>query len=269
MPRLLPLLLSLWLAPLGGAEPRAPLPPELLEDEHLREELGVNALTTPSIRKLFEELEALAPLPYARLRPEIPESVPADRLLIALQLGRMVADGFLVVQEEKLQDLEPLSRSILKFSKALGAGDRVKANAKSIIENAALGNTGSLKESLAKAQMDVEREMLELRDVDLAHLIALGGWVRAVVITGEAVLTDFQPEKAALLTRPDLVEYFLQRLEEFAPYLGEHATLDALRKEISTLRSQVDLPDIRPVQAAEVQAILATAKRMDGLLLGE
>ena len=40
------------------------IPDELLEDEHVREEFGVNKFTTPSIKKIFEDLQKLRPLPY-------------------------------------------------------------------------------------------------------------------------------------------------------------------------------------------------------------
>ena len=41
------------------------IPKELLEDEHFLEEFGVNNMTTPSIRKIFFELEALGEIDQA------------------------------------------------------------------------------------------------------------------------------------------------------------------------------------------------------------
>jgi len=40
------------------------VPEELLGNEHLREEFGVNEFTTPSIKKIFDQLDALGTLPY-------------------------------------------------------------------------------------------------------------------------------------------------------------------------------------------------------------
>ena len=41
------------------------VPEDLIGDEHVREEFGVNKFTTPSIKKLFEQLDDLGDLPYA------------------------------------------------------------------------------------------------------------------------------------------------------------------------------------------------------------
>ena len=44
------------------------VPEDLIGDEHVREEFGVNRFTTPSIKKLFEQLDELGELPYAELK---------------------------------------------------------------------------------------------------------------------------------------------------------------------------------------------------------
>ena len=44
------------------------VPEDLIGDEHVREEFGVNKFTTPSIKKLFEQLDDLGELPYAELK---------------------------------------------------------------------------------------------------------------------------------------------------------------------------------------------------------
>ena len=59
------------------------VPEDLIGDEHVREEFGVNRFTTPSIKKLFEQLDKLGELPYAELKRELPKSIPRDRTLVA------------------------------------------------------------------------------------------------------------------------------------------------------------------------------------------
>ena len=48
-------------------------PEDLLDDEHVREELAVNDFTAPSISKVFDSLQALAPLPTDGIERKIPE----------------------------------------------------------------------------------------------------------------------------------------------------------------------------------------------------
>ena len=96
------------------------IPDELLEDEHLREEMGVNQFTTPSIRRIFEDLRALRPLPYEELKRPLPGQTPVDRTRLALTVGVLMADGFFAVEAEQFFDLEPVGRALLTHAKALG-----------------------------------------------------------------------------------------------------------------------------------------------------
>ena len=181
------------------------VPDDLLEDEHLREEYGVNRFTTPSIRKIFAQLEALGSLPYEKLKRPLPTATSSDRSLVALSLGVLIGDGFLSVQTEKISDLEDTGRAVLKHAKALGAGARVTEHAKSLLENSALGDWKTLRDDLAGTQKDVESDMVLLRDMEMAHLISLGGWLRGLQIASGTASDPFSPERAGLLARADLL----------------------------------------------------------------
>ncbi|NOY00934.1 MAG: hypothetical protein GXP30_14585, partial [Verrucomicrobia bacterium] len=97
------------------------IPEDLLQDAHVREEFGVNKFTAPSIKKIFEDLETLGDLPYEKLKRPIPGSPPTNRTRLALELGGLIADGFLVVEAEKLLDLEAVGRALWKRAKILSA----------------------------------------------------------------------------------------------------------------------------------------------------
>ena len=118
------------------------VPEDIIGDEHVREEFGVNRFTTPSIKKLFEQLDELGELPYAELKREIPKTIPRERTLVALGLGTLISDGFLVVQSEEIEELENIGRAVLKQAQVLGAGKRVTKYTKSILENSVLGKSG-------------------------------------------------------------------------------------------------------------------------------
>ena len=130
------------------------VPDDLLEDEHMREEYGVNQFTTPSIRKIFGQLDKLGGLPYEKLRREIPKAISTDRTRVALALGLLIGDGFLSVQTEKVDDLETVGRAVLRHAKVLSAGARVTEHAKSLLENGALGDWKGLRDDLAATQKD-------------------------------------------------------------------------------------------------------------------
>ena len=211
------------------------VPEDLIGDEHVREEFGVNRFTTPSIKKLFEQLDELGELPYAELKREIPKTIPRERTLVALGLGTLISDGFLVVQSEEIEELENIGRAVLKQAQVLGAGKRVTKYTKSILENSVLGKWDKLKEELSKTQADVEAEMVMLRDVDIANLVALGGWIRAFEIAAVTTEKNYSNEKAVKLARTDLIAYFVETLQGLEPKLRERAHLIQINKDLESL----------------------------------
>ena len=211
------------------------VPEDLIGDEHVREEFGVNRFTTPSIKKLFEQLDELGELPYAELKREIPKTIPRERTLVALGLGTLISDGFLVVQSEEIEELENIGRAVLKQAQVLGAGKRVTKYTKSILENSVLGKWDKLKEELSKTQADVEAEMVMLRDVDIANLVALGGWIRAFEIAAVTTQKNYSNDKAVKLARTDLIAYFVETLQGLEPKLRERAHLIQINKDLESL----------------------------------
>ncbi len=247
------------------------IPEDLIGDEHVREEFGINHFTTPSIKKLFEDLDDFGALPYERLKREIPKKIPRDRSLVALGLGNLIAEGFLIVQAEELSEIETIGRAVLKQAKVLGAGVRVTRHTKSILENSVLGKWDTLKSELAKTQADVEAEMVLLRDVDIAHLVALGGWLRSFEVATITVAESYTEKKAKKLTRTDLLAYFLETLQGLEPKLRQKTHILQLTAGIEEILADLGGYDPAPGQkittaAPSKQKTLALAQKINNLL---
>lgn len=228
------------------------IPEALIGDEHLREEFGVNDFTTPSIRRIFDQLDALGTLPYDKLKRPIPVKAPSDRLLLSLGLGMLIGDGFLIVQCEKVEEMEPLGRSVLRYAKALGAGMRISTHSQSLLENSLKGDWDALRTELAATQADVEAEMVLLRDIEVAHLISLGGWLRAFEISTETVAANYSEEKSRSLSRADIVEYFMASLGNLHPSLQQTSYIKDLQEGLRALYPLLDVPEGKAFTKAEV-----------------
>jgi hypothetical protein len=231
------------------------IPEELLEDEHLREEMGVNDFTAPSIRKIFDDLKRMRPLPYDELKRPLPEQTPQDRTKLALTVGLLLADGFFAVEAEQFFDLEPIGRVLLNHSKVLGSGTRISSHMKSVLEKGAKGEWDALKEELVRTQKDVEKEMVLIRDVDAANLISLAGWLRAFEIGCAASLNPYDPAKAATLARPEVVEYFALNLETLEPRIQKNKLVAQIRASLLTIQEKTKVPDQEIISEAEVLAL--------------
>ncbi|MBT7983177.1 MAG: hypothetical protein HN584_11470 [Akkermansiaceae bacterium] len=229
----------LLILPLSTILSAQEVPEDLVGDEHVREEFGVNRFTTPSIKKLFEQLDELGDLPYAQLKREIPKTISRDRSLVALGLGTLISDGFLIVQSEQIEELEDIGRAVLKQAQVLGAGKRVTKYTKSILESSVLGKWDKLKEELSKTQADVEAEMVMLRDVDIANLVALGGWLRALEIAAVTTSINYSEAKASKLSRTDVTAYFLETLQGLEPKLRQRVHIVNLTKELKILLAEM------------------------------
>lgn len=265
-PRFIPLLLAAaalaWAAPVSAqknsgkkqaSEPE--VPEDLLQDEHVREEFGVNDFTAPSIKKLFGDLAKLGPLPYEKLRRDLPKDTPKDRAQVALSLGMLIADGFLMVTTEKISEFEQVGRGVLKHAKVLGAGDRISRHTKAIIENSVGGDWDTLKDELSRTQADVEAEMVLLRDQEIAHLISLGGWVRGLQISSTSALDPFTPNKAKTLARPDLIEYFQYGLDDLPAKIRDRDPVKSIRASLTTFHDILNKPEGTALTQEDVEKL--------------
>ncbi len=222
---------------------RVEIPKDLIDDEHVREELGVNEFTAPSISKLFDTLQFLMPLPIAEVERQMPPRMPMDRADLAIELGFLIADGFLIVQAEQLEKVQDLANDLTRYGKALGAGDRVNRHAAGLLESAKEKNVGQLKKELAATQHDVEVELVTLRDADLALLISLGGWIRALEVSTVAVDKQFSVERAVKVMREDIADYYADTVTGLEPKISERPSYLAMRDLLSALRTEMTLPD--------------------------
>lgn len=239
-----------------------PIPEDFLGDEHIREEFGINEWTTPSIGKIFDIMGGLGTLSFDELKRKVPDKPPGDRVAVSLGLGALIADGFLVVQCEKVEAMEDVGRAMIKYAKALGAGSRMNRHTQSLLENSVQGDWASLRVELAKTQADVEGEMLQLRDVEIAHLISLGGWLRGFEISTDAVKASYTEEKSRQLGRRDIVEYYAASLETVNPDLVEKEPLKSLRAGLAELLPLVDVPEGKALTVEEVAQLNKVAKKM-------
>ena len=230
--------------------PRPTIPDDLIDDPHVREELGVNEFTAPSIKRIFDDLDNLAPLHADELAHEMPKRMPLNRADLAMEIGFLIAEGFIAVQAGHMQKIENLAKELSRYSRALGAGERVNRHAASLLENARENNVEALKKELTATQRDVETDLIHLRDVDLAHLISLGGWIRALEVSSYAVEKNYEGS-----------------IEALDPRVSDRDDLRQMRMIIADLRTTMLLSaDAEPTEKG-VQEIAAAARKLASLAL--
>ncbi|MFI3243385.1 MAG: hypothetical protein R3Y56_03935 [Akkermansia sp.] len=240
-----------------------------LDDNHINQELGVNIYTAPSISKIFNQLEGLPSIPDEYVLRKRPEILPTDSGALALEMGFLLADGFIAVRSGRMNDIKPIAMDLSRYGKAMGVGERMNAHSASLLEQAEKGLLDQFKATLAATQNDVNAELIALRDPDQAHLIALGGWVRALTAAAAAINTQFDAEKAQALFYADAPSYFSETLGYLNPQTASKlkvAEMQAILKQLTTL---MDLPEGEAPSAEKCRQILDCGKKLSELAIGK
>lgn len=258
----LPVALGLCLAAAAPAQ-KVPASPAQADIEHIREELGVNEFTAPSIELVFQELSYLKPIPFETVWRDIPDATPQSRARLALAAGAVIADGFLAVTAEKQSRLEPVGRNLLRLAKGLGVGEHVTKHSRSILEKAARKNWGDVKKELVRAQAEVEVAMMGLKDEEIAHLVALGGWLRGLEITAGIVAEDYSPERARRLVQPELMDYFIERVDSLNPNFKKTKLGEQLSSNLKEAKAITAKPVNTPIELTEVKRVQELARELN------
>ena len=232
----------------------AGVPPDLVDDPHVREEMGVNIYTAPSLGKIIEDLSFLRPavLPNTFDKARL-EANYSNRFQLALNFGSHIADGLIMAENEVPEGYNDLGRALLKQARALGVDEEMLRRSQSVRDLAEKKKWNALRKELVGAQHEVEAGLVRLRDEEIAHFIALGGWLRGLVASTAAVQADYSPQRAAKLLRPDLLDYFVERLDE-SGLAGKRGTplLQRIAQDLKSMEAllrsglqQSDLPRLK------------------------
>jgi len=247
--------ISLVIAVAGLALPalHAEDAPAPVLDDYAREELGVNELTTPSIQRLFADLEAFRPVPIALISDTDFDRVYNNRFQTSLNFGALICDGFFAVVAEQKPLIQNVGRSLLRQAKSLAVGQRLSSHASSLLELGQRGDWAALKLELIKTQSDVEQAMIELRDEEMAHMVSLGGWLRGLEISTVVTAENYTPQRASGLMKLETMDYFLDRMQTLNPRIKNSEVVTGITSRLQTIRAIMAESDGRPPTQSQVE----------------
>jgi hypothetical protein len=208
-------------------------------DDHMREELGVNPITTPSIQDILKQLELFRPVPLELIDSANREATFNNRLQTAMHFGSLVADGFMLTLAERPKDVQDVGKALIRQARALGVGERLTKRSKSLLEYSDKGDWLGMRQELIRTQQDVETSMLELRDEEMAHMISLGGWLRGFQLGANSTVAAYTPGKAKVLGNAEILEYFLDRLSTLHPRLKKTEFVKALTERLMGILNMI------------------------------
>lgn len=241
----------------------------LLDDSHSNQELGINVYTAPSISKIFAQLDNLPSIPEEYVLRNRPEKLPMEVGSLALEMGYLLADGFIAVRSGHMNDVKPIALDLTRYGKAIGVGEKMNVHSASLLEHAEKGQLQEFKRILSNTQCDVNSELAALRDPDLAHLLALGGWIRALDAAAAAISSHFDAEQAAVIFYPDAPAYFDEILEGLNPRTARRLRVSEMRAHMRALTEVMELAPGAAPTPEKVQQIQGIVGRISTLVVGK
>lgn len=241
----------------------------MLDENRSNVELGINVYTAPSITKIFDQLDNLPAIPEEYVLRRRPEKLPTHAGTLAMEMGFLMADGFIAARSGHMNDIKPIALELSRYGNALGVGNRMNTYSASLLEHAEKGQLEEFKRILASTQSDVNAELTSLRDPDLSHLIALGGWIRALEASAAALNHSFDPEKAMAIFYPDAPEYFGEILMGISPRTARRMPINEMCALLRVLTEQMTLQADEVPTVEKIQALLDKVKVLSSLAGGK
>ena len=253
-PRLLLFLLAMFFGLQAGAA--------VLPKDDLSQAVKLDSLTIPTVGELFAALNKVAkPNWQQQYRKPIPTAY-TSRPQIALNLGGLIADGYIAVQAEDSQQVKNIGKDIVALAKTLGVSENVLRRGKCISDFAENNEWNALKEELEATQNEVKQSMEEQHDEELITLVTLGGWIRGTDVVSAWIAENYQPSAAKLLRQPAVAAFLIDKLQR----LPEKAKNDPLIHDVETkllnLEKLLAFPADKPPSLEGVKTLNATTHEL-------
>ena len=234
-----------------------------LSPEQLAKAIKIDSLTIPTPGELFAALEKPGKPDWAgQYRTPIPMTY-RNRAQIALNLGGLIADGFIAVEAQDSQQVKNIGTDIIKLAKALGVSENVLSRGNSINEFAENSEWDALHEELEATQNEVKTSMQSHQDQDLVILVSLGGWIRGTQAVSAAVIKNYDEQSARVLRQPAVVSFIHSKVNDISQELRNEPLVKSVNEQLANLEKLVAFQSPKPALDEVKKLNDAVTKLMD------
>ena len=223
-----------------------------LPAEQLAKAVRSDSISIPTPGELFAALAKPGkPNWSGQFRGPLPTTY-RNRAQIALNLGGLIADGFIAVEAQDSQQVKNIGTDIIKMAKALGVSENILSRGNSINEFAENNEWDALQEELEATQNEVKTSMQTHRDQDLVILVSLGGWIRGTQVVSATVLQNYDERAAKVLRQPALVNLIRAKINDVSPDMRDDPLVKQVSQQLANIEKLVSFP---PSQAPSVEEV--------------
>ena len=237
------------LAAAGAAEP------DHLTADQMAKAVKSDSISIPTPGELFVALGKSAKINWSgQYRGPMPVTY-SNRAQIALNLGGLIADGFIAVEAKDSQQVKNIGSDIIKLAKALGVSEKLLSRGSTINEFAENSEWDTLQEELEATQNEVKAAMQSHADQDLVILVTLGGWIRGTQVVTAAIVQNYDDRGARVLRQPALVRLMQSKISEISPELRGEPLVKDVTQQLGEIEKLVSFPPDKPPTADEVRKV--------------
>ncbi|MEZ5303237.1 MAG: hypothetical protein R3F11_21740 [Verrucomicrobiales bacterium] len=211
---------------------------EVLSIQEVEAELGAISMPTPG--EYFAALRHhVSPRWRRHYRGSISEP-QTDRQKVALELGGMFADGFLILEAKDGQGIANIARDLRSHATILGAGERFGPVCGDAFQSGRGRALEVVRRDLERSQLVLAEFLRAQRDEKLVALIQVGLWLRTFQI-GTEVLAENQeegsehPKPTLCVGSPALLERLAMLMEKIPAVEGEAECVKDVRADVENL----------------------------------
>src|SRR5438445_601292 len=233
-----------------------------LPADQLEKAARSDSISIPTPGELFAALGKAGKTNWSgQYRGPIPVTY-RNRAQIALNLGGLIADGFIAVEAKDGQQVKNIGSDIIKLAKALGVSEKLLGRGSSINEFAEHNEWDTLQEELEATQNEVKSSMQSHADQDLVILVTLGGWIRGTQVVTAAIVKDYSEGTARVLRQPALVHFMQSKINEISPELRGEPLVKDVSEQLGEIEKLVSFPPTKAPPVDEVRKINQAVSKM-------
>jgi hypothetical protein len=226
-----------------------------LSSDQMAKAVRTDSISVPTPGELFAALGKTGKINWsAQYRGPIPMTF-SNRAQIALNLGGLIADGFIAVEAKDGQQVKNIGSDIMKLGKALGVSEQLLSRGNSINEFAEHNEWDTLQEELEATQNEVKSSMQSHADQDLVILVTLGGWVRGTQVVSGAITKNYSEPAAKVLREPALVHFMQSKLNAISPELRQEPLVKAVSEQLTGIEKLVSFPEGKAPSVEEARKL--------------
>src|SRR5881396_1567164 len=226
-----------------------------LSSDQLSKAARSDSISIPTPGELFAALGKTGKTDWSgQYRGPIPATY-RNRAQIALNLGGLIADGFIAVEAKDGQQVKNIGSDIIKLAKALGVSEKLLSRGNSINEFAENNEWDTLQEELEATQNEVKASMQSHSDQDLVILVTLGGWIRGTQVVTSAIMQNYDERSAKVLRQPAVVSFMQSKVNDVSPELRGEPLVKNVSEQLGEIEKLVSFPSGKAPTVEEVRKV--------------